>query len=79
MPRFFVEFRRLPFIATKPNEPSPSPWPRLPGQPEVNAAAATAKHGGLIFPKAEMEAFSEIAKECGAKRWDSTAFQRVEQ
>ena len=39
-----------------------------PGQPEAQAAELTKKHGGLLFSKAEIEAFNEIAKECGENR-----------
>ena len=42
----------------------------LPGQPEARAAELTRKHGGLLFTKAEIEAFNEIAGECGEKPWD---------
>jgi L-2-hydroxycarboxylate dehydrogenase (NAD+) len=42
----------------------------LPGQPEAQAAALTKKHGGLLFTKAEIEAFNGIAGECGEKPWD---------
>ncbi len=42
----------------------------LPGQIEAEAAAATAKHGGLLFTKAEVDAFHEIAVECGEDKWD---------
>jgi LDH2 family malate/lactate/ureidoglycolate dehydrogenase len=37
----------------------------LPGQIEANGAALSAKHGGLIFTKAEIDAFGEIAREAG--------------
>lgn len=37
----------------------------LPGQIEANGAALSAKHGGLVFTKAEIEAFSAIATEAG--------------
>ena len=47
----------------------------LPGEPEARAAALTEKHGGLLFSKAEIEAFNEIAKECGEKPWDASAFK----
>jgi LDH2 family malate/lactate/ureidoglycolate dehydrogenase len=47
----------------------------LPGQPEAQAAALTKKHDGLLFSKAEIEAFNEIAKECGAKPWDLDSFK----
>ncbi len=49
----------------------------LPGQPEAQAAALSAKHGGLLFTKAETEAFNEMAKECGAKTWEATKFKAV--
>jgi L-2-hydroxycarboxylate dehydrogenase (NAD+) len=49
----------------------------LPGQPEANAAALTKKHGGLLFSKAEVEAFNEIARECGEKPWDLASFKTV--
>jgi len=49
----------------------------LPGQPEANAAALTKKHGGLLFTKAEIEAFNEIAHECGEKPWDVASFKTV--
>ncbi len=35
----------------------------LPGQIEANGAALSAKHGGLLFTKAEIDAFAAIAKE----------------
>jgi L-2-hydroxycarboxylate dehydrogenase (NAD+) len=49
----------------------------LPGQPEAQAAALTKKHGGLLFTKAELEAFHEIAKECGVKPWGGRDFKTV--
>lgn len=49
----------------------------LPGQPEAKAAELTKTHGGPLFSKAEVEAFNEIAKECGEKPWDLTAFKTV--
>jgi L-2-hydroxycarboxylate dehydrogenase (NAD+) len=49
----------------------------LPGQPEAQAAALSAKHGGLLFSKAEIEAFNEIARECGAKPWDIASFKEM--
>lgn len=39
----------------------------LPGQIEAAGAALSAKHGGLVFTKAEIDAFMEIAKEGGVK------------
>ncbi|HUK83493.1 MAG TPA: Ldh family oxidoreductase [Verrucomicrobiae bacterium] len=47
----------------------------LPGQPEAQAAALTKKHGGLLFSNAEIEAFNEIAHECGAMPWDIDTFK----
>jgi LDH2 family malate/lactate/ureidoglycolate dehydrogenase len=49
----------------------------LPGQPEAQAAALTKKHGGLLFTKAEIEAFNEIAGEYGANPWDVTSLKTV--
>jgi len=49
----------------------------LPGQPEAQAGELTKKHGGLLFTKAEVEAFNEIAKESGEKPWDLTSFKTV--
>jgi LDH2 family malate/lactate/ureidoglycolate dehydrogenase len=49
----------------------------LPGQPEAQAAELTKKYGGLLFSKAEVEAFNEIATECGEKPWDLTSFKIV--
>lgn len=37
----------------------------LPGQIEAKAATLSAKHRGLIFTKAEIDAFADIAKEAG--------------
>ncbi len=34
----------------------------LPGQLEANSAALSKKHGGLLFTRAEVDAFAEIAK-----------------
>ncbi len=49
----------------------------LPGQPEADAAKLTTKYGGLLFTKAEIEAFNEIAHECGAAKWDVGRFKSV--
>ena len=46
----------------------------LPGQIEAEAAARSARHGGLLFSRAEIEAFGEIAAECGQPAWDPQAF-----
>jgi LDH2 family malate/lactate/ureidoglycolate dehydrogenase len=49
----------------------------LPGQLEANAAAQSAKHGGLLFTKAEIDAFAEIAKEAGAA-FDAASLKTIE-
>jgi LDH2 family malate/lactate/ureidoglycolate dehydrogenase len=49
----------------------------LPGQPEAEAAARSARHGGLLFTRAEMEAFAEIARECGERPWELEHFAAV--
>jgi L-2-hydroxycarboxylate dehydrogenase (NAD+) len=46
----------------------------LPGQIEADFAKKTAAAGGLLFTRAEIEAFNELADECGQPRWDSAAF-----
>lgn len=45
----------------------------LPGQIEAGAAAHSAKAGGLLFTTAEIEAFNEIARECGIAEIDASA------
>jgi len=45
----------------------------LPGQPEAQNAAHTAKAGGLLFSTAEVEALNEIADEAGTQRFDIAA------
>jgi L-2-hydroxycarboxylate dehydrogenase (NAD+) len=47
----------------------------LPGQPEAEAAAASARHGGLLFTRAELDAFADIARECGEQPWDVEQFK----
>lgn len=42
----------------------------LPGQPEAQAAARSAKNGGLLFSEAEVNAFNEIAAEIRKPKWD---------
>lgn len=49
----------------------------LPGQIEANGAALSAKHGGLVFTKAEIDAFGEIAQEAGVK-FDTASLKTVE-
>ncbi len=48
----------------------------LPGQLEAEAAARCDRHGGLLFSEAELEAFGEIAAECGAT-WNPSEFKSV--
>lgn len=45
----------------------------LPGQPEAQNAAHTAKAGGLLFTAAEVEALNEIAAEAGVSGFDAAA------
>ena len=45
----------------------------LPGQPEAQNAAHTAKAGGALFSTAEIEALNEIADEAGVARFDVAA------
>ncbi len=47
----------------------------LPGQIEAEAAARSAEAGGLLFSPAEIEAFNEIAAECGRPSWDPASFK----
>lgn len=42
----------------------------LPGQLEAEFAKKTAAAGGLLFSPAEVEAFNELATECGQPRWN---------
>ncbi|QXD23635.1 Ldh family oxidoreductase [Opitutia bacterium ISCC 51] len=46
----------------------------LPGQIEAGAAARSEKNNGLLFSTAELDAFDEIATECGAPMWDRSQF-----
>ncbi len=41
----------------------------LPGQIEAQAAARSAEHGGLLFSKAEIDGFNELATEVGQPLW----------
>ncbi|MGA3008267.1 MAG: Ldh family oxidoreductase [Opitutaceae bacterium] len=41
----------------------------LPGQIEADAAARSAKNGGLLFSEAEIKAFNELAAECKQPQW----------
>jgi len=44
----------------------------LPGQIEAQAAAHSAAAGGLLFTTAEIDAFNEIARECGRAEIDAS-------
>ena len=46
----------------------------LPGQIEAGAAARSENNNGLLFSTAELDAFDEIATECGAPTWDRSQF-----
>jgi LDH2 family malate/lactate/ureidoglycolate dehydrogenase len=50
----------------------------LPGQIEAKFASHSAKAGGLLFTKAEIEAFNELATECGAESWKTDGLETVE-
>ena len=47
----------------------------LPGQLEAQWAERVEKAGGLLFSTAEIEAFNEIAEECGAPTWDISTLE----
>lgn len=47
----------------------------LPGQIEAEAAARSARNGGLLFSEAEIKAFNEIAAECGQPAWNAASFK----
>lgn len=49
----------------------------LPGQLEAGWAAHTAKAGGLLFSKAEVDAFNELATGSGQPLWQADAFKTV--
>lgn len=46
----------------------------LPGQLEAEAARRSYKAGGLLFSPAEIQAFGEIARECGQPAWNPDDF-----
>ncbi len=50
----------------------------LPGQPEAQAAARSAKNGGLLFSEAEVNAFNEIATEIRKPKWDLSQLKVAE-
>lgn len=47
---------------------------KLPGQPEAEAARATAAAGGLLFTPAEIAEFDTLAAELGLPRWPLSDF-----
>jgi LDH2 family malate/lactate/ureidoglycolate dehydrogenase len=49
----------------------------LPGQIEAQGAALSAKHGGLLFTAAEIDALKHIAEEAGVK-FDTAGLRKVE-
>jgi len=46
----------------------------LPGQLEADFARRTARAGGLLFTPAEIQAFAEVARECGQPGWSLDEF-----
>jgi len=46
----------------------------LPGQVEADFARKTAAAGGLLFSAAEIQAFDELARECGQPAWVASDF-----
>ncbi len=49
----------------------------LPGQLEADWAKKTAAAGGLLFSRAEIDAFNELAKEAGQPLWQADAFKSI--
>jgi hypothetical protein len=47
----------------------------LPGQVEADFARKTAAAGGLLFSAAEIQAFDELARECGQPGWSPSEFK----
>ena len=50
----------------------------LPGQPEAEFAARSAKAGGLLFSEAEINAFNELATEARKAKWKLSDFKVAE-
>lgn len=50
----------------------------LPGQLEAQAAARSAKNGGLLFSEAEVNAFNEIAAEAKQPKWNLAELKTAE-
>jgi LDH2 family malate/lactate/ureidoglycolate dehydrogenase len=49
----------------------------IPGQIEATFAKHTAAAGGLLFTKAEVDAFNEVARECGQPEWNAATLKTV--
>ncbi|MCF7688201.1 MAG: Ldh family oxidoreductase [Cephaloticoccus sp.] len=49
----------------------------LPGQIEAEWAKKTAAAGGLLFSAAEIDAFNELATECGHPQWNRSALKTI--
>jgi len=47
----------------------------LPGQLEARWAERVVKAGGLLFTEAEINAFNELAEECGKTTWELKDFK----
>jgi LDH2 family malate/lactate/ureidoglycolate dehydrogenase len=50
----------------------------LPGQPEAQFCARSAKNGGLLFTEAEINAFNELAAEARQPKWNTADFKVAE-
>ncbi|OHE89323.1 MAG: lactate dehydrogenase [Verrucomicrobia bacterium RIFCSPLOWO2_12_FULL_64_8] len=50
----------------------------LPGQPEAEFAARSARNGGLLFSEVEINAFNGIAVECRKPKWNFADFKVAE-
>lgn len=50
----------------------------FPGQIEAASAAKSVEHGGLLFSKAEVEEFNEVAAECSLETWSIDQLKKVE-
>ena len=50
----------------------------LPGEIEARAGERSRKAGGLLFSRAEIEAFDEIARECGEEPWNVSDFPSMD-
>ena len=50
----------------------------FPGQIEAASASRSVEHGGLLFSKAEVDEFNELAVECGRDAWAIDGLKAVE-